>query len=196
MKKLGIFGGTFNPVHNGHMAVAEAAVSEFGLDRLMFLPNYQPPHKKCEAKPELRLQMVKAAAAGNSKYFVSDFEISKGGISYSVHTLKAFSELYRGEELYFIIGGDSLRDFTKWYKPEEIARYCILLTYPRNDIILEEHINKLRTELGATVCQIHAPEINISSSEIRSLIGSGQSVRDFVPPGVLEIIENNNLYKG
>ena len=196
MKKLGIFGGTFNPVHNGHMAVAGAAVSEFGLDRLMFLPNYQPPHKKCEAEPYIRLQMAEAAAKADERYFVSDFEINKGGISYSAHTLQAFSEIYRGEELYFIIGGDSLRDFTKWYMPEEIVRRCILLTYPRNDINPEVHINNLQKELGAEVYQIHAPEINISSSEIRSLVRSGESVSGLVPPAVLEIIEKNNLYKG
>ena len=196
MKKLGIFGGTFNPVHNGHMAVAETAVSEFGLDRLMFLPNFQPPHKKCEAAPELRLAMAEAAAKENDRFFVSDFEIKKGGISYSVHTLEAFSELYKGEEIYFIIGGDSLRDFPKWYKPEEIVRHCILLTYPRNDINLEECINNLRTDMGARVYQIKAPEINISSSEIRELIKSGGSVEGYVPPAVLKIIENNNLYKG
>lgn len=196
MKKLGIFGGTFNPVHNGHLAVAEAAVSEFGLERLMFLPNYQPPHKKCEAPPELRLQMAEAAAKENDRFFVSDYEIQKGGISYSAHTLEAFSELYRGEELYFIIGGDSLRDFGKWYKPEEIARHCILLTYPRNDINPEEHITALKREFGAEIYEIHAPKIDISSSEIRELIGRGEQVTDFVPPAVLEIIEANNLYKG
>ncbi len=196
MKKLGIFGGTFNPVHNGHMAVADAAVSQFGLDRLMLLPNYQPPHKKCEAAPELRLAMAEAASRGREKFFVSDYEIKKGGISYSAHTLKAFSELYKGEELYFIIGGDSLRDFTKWYKPEEIVKYCILLAYPRNDINLDECIKKLRSNLGAVVYELHAPEINISSSEIRSIVKSGGRADDYVPPAVLEIIENNNLYKG
>lgn len=196
MKKLGIFGGTFNPVHNGHMAVAQAAVTQFGLDRLMFLPNYQPPHKKCEAAPWLRLKMAEAAARENSKYFVSDFEINKGGISYSAHTLKAFSELYKGEELYFIIGGDSLRDFAKWYKPEEIVKHCTLLAYPRNDINLKQCITNLQSSLGAKVFELNAPEINISSSEIRNLVKRGEQVREFVPPSVLEIIENNNLYKG
>lgn len=196
MKKLGIFGGTFNPVHNGHMAVAAAAVTEFGLDRLMLLPNFQPPHKKCEAAPELRLAMAEAAAQSNDKFFVSDFEIKKGGVSYSVETLEAFSELYKGEELYFIIGGDSLRDFAKWYKPEEIVKHCILLTYPRNDINLEDCMEKLRSDFGAEVYEIHAPRIDISSSEIRELVKSGGSAEAYVPPAVLEIMENNNLYKG
>ncbi|MBQ7975803.1 MAG: nicotinate-nucleotide adenylyltransferase [Clostridia bacterium] len=196
MKKLGIMGGTFNPIHKGHIAVAQAALDEFGLDRIMFLPNYQPPHKKCEADAELRLEMTRAAVDGNEKFFVSDFEISKGGISYSADTLKAFREIYPNCELYFIIGGDSLRDFTKWYKPGEIVKNCILLAYPRNDINLKLCMENLKKSLNARVFELCAPEIDISSSRIRELVQAGESIEKYVPRSVTRIIEKNNLYKG
>ena len=114
MSKLGIMGGTFNPVHNAHLIVAQAALEEYGLDRIMFLPNFMPPHKEMGSyiPPEARLELVKSAVDGNDKFFVSDFEISKGGKSYTVETLRAFKKMFDDDELYFIIGGDSLRDFS------------------------------------------------------------------------------------
>ena len=196
MKKLGIMGGTFNPIHNGHMAVAKAAMDEYNLDRIMFLPNFQPPHKESATSAQLRLEMVQTAVEGEERYFVSDYEISRGGISYSVDTLREFKKIYPDRELYFIIGGDSLRDFGKWYKPEETVKYCILLVYPRNDINLDTCIDDLRTRFGARIEKLTAPELDISSSDIRDMIKAGKSPEGLVPQSILSLIENNNLYKG
>ena len=196
MKKLGIMGGTFNPIHLGHIALATAAYEQYGLDRIMFLPNYQPPHKKCGAAPELRLEMTVAAVGNDDRFFVSDFEIAKGGVSYSAETLDAFTKLYPGTELYFIIGGDSLRDFTKWYKPEEILKNCILLTYPRDDINPACYAENLREKYNARIYELNAPQIDISSSMIRELVSRGESIENLVPGVVAEMIDKYNLYRG
>ena len=198
MRKLGIMGGTFNPIHNAHLQLAKAALEEYDLDRVMFLPNYQPPHKECDmmADAGLRYQMIEAAIAGEERFFVSDFEINKGGLSYTVDTLIAFEQMYPDYELYFIIGGDSLNDFMKWREPLEIAKRCILLVYARDGIDPAHQIKLLSDTIGARIYEIHAPAMDISSSHIRSSIGKGKPVDNLVPERVLDIIKTNNLYKG
>ena len=196
MSKIGIMGGTFNPVHNAHLIIAENALEEYGLDKIMFLPNAMPPHKEMEfyISPNARLELVEAAISDNDKFFVSDFEISKGGKSYTVDTLKAFKEKYKGDDLYFIIGGDSLRDFNKWYCPEEIARLCTLLVYPREDIDIKEHMSQISKTYDAKIFEINAPRFDISSSMIRQRIREGESIKYLVPQRVLDKIYENKYY--
>ena len=195
MKKIGIMGGTFNPVHNAHLAIAQCACKEYGLDGVMFLPNCIPPHKKSSGTvdTEFRVEMVKAAIENNNKFFISLYEIEKGGISYTVDTLKHFSEIY--ENIYFIIGGDSIRDFPKWYKPDEISKLCSFIAYPRNGLDFEEHTKIMKTEYGAKVFRLTAPEIDISSSGIRELIKKGEPFSHLVPEKVYKIIKENKLYE-
>lgn len=198
MYKLGIMGGTFNPIHNAHLILAKAALREYSLDKVMFLPNYQPPHKECDqmADAAVRYKMIQEAIAGEESFFVSDFEIKKGGLSYTVDTLKAFQEIYPDHELYFIIGGDSLRDFTAWREPQEIAKLCRLLVYARDGVDPQPRIKQLTEVLDAKIDVIHAPFVDISSSHIRQCIASGKPVDELVPQKVLDIIKTNNLYKG
>ena len=196
MSKIGIMGGTFNPVHNAHLIIAENALEEFGLDKIMFLPNAMPPHKEMDfyISPDARYELVEAAVSDNERFFVSDFEIARGGKSYTVDTLKAFKEMYKGDELYFIIGGDSLRDFNKWYCPEEIAKLCTLLVYPREDIDIKEHILEISKTYDATIFEIRAPRFDISSSMIRQRIRDGKTIKYLVPQKVLDKIFENKYY--
>lgn len=195
MKKIGIFGGTFNPIHSAHLVIAEAAAEQFGLEKIMFLPNALPPHKVCEsmASEDLRLEMAKAAISGNDKFFVSDYEIKNGGLSYTVDTLEHFKNIY--DEIYFIIGGDSIRDFPTWYRPEEIAKLCTLIVYPREGIDTDYYIKNAEKLFSANVKKLVSPRIDISSSDIRQRVSGGKSVRYLVPENVRKIIEENNLYR-
>lgn len=195
MKKIGIFGGTFNPIHSTHLVIAEAAAEQFGLKKIMFLPNASPPHKVCEsmASEDLRLEMTKAAISGNDKFFVSDYEIKNGGLSYTVDTLEHFKSIY--DEIYFIIGGDSIRDFPTWYRPEEIAKLCTLIVYPREGLDTDYYIKNAEKLFSANVKKLVSPRIDISSSDIRQRVSSGKSVRYLVPENVRKIIEENNLYR-
>ncbi len=196
MSKLGIIGGTFNPVHNAHLIIAQAALEEYGLDRIMFLPNYVPPHKEMDfyISPKARLELVGAAISDNDKFLLSDFEIAKGGKSYTVDTLRAFKEIYSGDDLYFIIGGDSLRDFSTWYCPEEIARLCTLLVYPRDEVDIKGHMDALCKIYNAQIFEIHAPRFDISSSMIRQRIAEGKSIKYLVPQKVHDKIYENKYY--
>lgn len=196
MAKIGIMGGTFNPVHNAHLIIAENALEEFELDKIMFLPNAMPPHKEMDfyISPNARLELVEAAISDNDKFFVSDFEISKGGKSYTVDTLKAFKEKYKGDDLYFIIGGDSLRDFNKWYCPEEIAKLCTLLVYPREDIDIKEHMSQISKTYDAKIFEINAPRFDISSSMIRQRVKNGKTIKYLVPQKVHDKIYENKYY--
>ena len=195
MKKIGIFGGTFNPIHSAHLVIAEAAAEQFGLEKIMFLPNASPPHKVCEsmASEDLRLEMTKAAISGNDKFFVSDYEIKNGGLSYTVDTLEHFKSIY--DEIYFIIGGDSIRDFPTWYRPEKIAKLCTLIVYPREEIDTDYYIKNAEKLFSANVKKLVSPRIDISSSDIRQRVSGGKSVRYLVPENVRKIIEENNLYR-
>lgn len=192
MGKLGIYGGTFNPIHCAHLTVAENAMEQFGLDRVMFLPNATPPHKMCNSMASAadRLEMVKLAVSGNERFFVSDYEISRGGISYTFETLEHFRKIYPDDKLYFIIGGDSLRDFPKWRNPESIVKNCIILAYPRDGLDFELHMNTIRSETGAEAYKINSPQIDISSSQIRSMCAGGMSVAGLVPECIEEKVKS------
>ena len=192
---VAIFGGTFNPIHNAHIVIAEAALEQYDLGSVMFLPNAVPPHKECPdlADNEIRMEMVKSAISYNDNFFVSDYEMKNGGLSYTVDTLRHFKNIY--DEIYFIIGGDSVRDFPKWYCPNEIATLCTLLVFPREGLDLKKHMDNVRDLFGAKVYEISSPQIDISSSDIRRCIKIGEDVSDFLPSGVWNIIKENKLYE-
>lgn len=192
---VAIFGGTFNPIHKAHIIIAEAALEQYDLGGVMFLPNAVPPHKECPdlADNEIRMEMVKSAISYNDNFFVSDYEMKNGGFSYTVDTLRRFKNIY--DEIYFIIGGDSVRDFPKWHCPSEIAALCTLLVYPREGLNLKRYMDNVKNLFGAKVYEISAPQIDISSSDIRRRIKGGENVRDLLSNGVWEIIKENKLYK-
>lgn len=198
MKKYGIMGGTFNPIHNAHIEVAYRAAERYGLDRVIFMTGGNPPHKRGLEMPDARVryEMVKRAVSGEKMFFADDYEINLKEYSYSVNTLKHLRKIYPNDELYFIIGGDSARDFSKWYKPEEIARLCVMLVYPREEISkTREYAKAIIDGYGGDVRLIEAPVTDISSTEIRERISCGRPVRGMIPKSVWEYINENGVYE-
>ncbi len=193
--KIGIMGGTFNPIHNGHLAIASYAAEELGLDKVLFMTGAVPPHKNNEiADVSVRHEMVCRAIEKYKKFYPCAYEIEKGGVSYTVETLRYLKKEYPDDGLYFIMGADSLNDFGKWYKPEEIVKYCTLAVYPRTGVDTEFSADRVRSEYGGEVKIINAPILEISSTEIRSRIKNGQDIDFFVPCEVSYIIKEDKLY--
>jgi nicotinate-nucleotide adenylyltransferase len=188
-RRVGILGGTFNPVHVGHLAIAQWAAEKLRLDKLIFVPCSAPPHKTSKGviAAEHRLQMVKLAIAGNPKFDVSDFEIKRGGRSYSIDTVKYFREsLPRQTKIYFIVGGDAVPGLKKWQRIDEILRMATMVAINRKGF------EKRRSEYP--VKWLTMPEIDISSSKIRRQIRAGENITYLVPQKLLAYILKQKLY--
>ncbi len=193
--KIGIYGGTFDPPHIGHLIVAERVREWLGLEKVIFVPAVIPPHKqqRSDITPaEWRLEMVRRAIAGNPSFDSSDIEIRRGGISFSVDTLKELRMQYPSDTLHLLIGMDNVRDFKTWKDPDMIKRIARVVVMTRPGIIPDPEI---RVEL-ATMIVCEVPEIGISSKEIRNLVEKGCSIRYLVPSSVLEYINEHRLYRG
>lgn len=189
--KIGIFGGTFNPPHNTHVNIARQAIEQLGLDRLLVVPCGDPPHKKCDVDKRARLEMTKLAFGKFAE--VWRYEIDKQAKSYTVETLREVKRLYSDAELYLIIGGDSLRDFEKWYKPEEIVKLATLAVADRgkHDYVA---FSTAERYCGADVVCLDVNPNVVSSTEIRLRYQFGYDNGDYVPKSVNEYIKNNGLY--
>lgn len=197
MPKIGIMGGTFNPVHNAHIELAQKALTQFGLDKVLFITSGNPPHKKSSIIPDanLRHKMVSLAIEDYPQFEAYDYEVKKQTCSYSYETLKHLKQLDRENELYFIIGADSFHNITSWKKPRLIMELCTLLVYSRKGYDMEKDLAELKQEYYMKVQFIDAPEIDISSSEIRAMIANGNDVLGLIPQKVLQFICRTLLYK-
>ena len=154
-----------------------------------------PPHKANKTvSSDIRHKLVCAAVDDYDSFYPLDYEIKKGGISYTADTLKELKEIFKDDELFFIIGGDSLRDFDKWRRPEEIVKYCTLIAYPRMGININEKADYLRDMLGAKIEIINSPQMEISSTEIRKRIEENRNVGFFIPECVYELIKKEKIY--
>lgn len=198
-RKIGIIGGTFNPIHYAHLLIAENAREQFGLDRVIFIPTGISYMKQDNEIPsgDIRYQMVKIAIEGNPYFTCSRIEMDREGYTYTVDTLKELQKMYPGDKLYFIMGEDSLRNLDTWHDYEEIFKLAtILVTKRRNDDTSE--IKKLISDFTknnkAHIKEIISSEMEISSSVIRKKISSGKSVRYLLPEDVAEYIAVKNLY--
>ncbi len=201
IEKIGIMGGTFSPIHIGHLILAQGACEEYQLDKIVFLPNRQPPHKRGMSvlDEKHRAEMVKIAISDNTHFEFSDMELRRTGFSYTADTLQEFCKQYPGKEYYFLVGADSLDYIDKWYKPETIFQLAQILAAPRGSLTLEEMEKKaqiLRDKYGARISLLHQPNIEISSNYIRSLIKDGMSIKYYVPEKVEAYINENGLYRG
>jgi nicotinate-nucleotide adenylyltransferase len=192
--KVGIFGGTFNPPHNTHIEIAHRAVAALGLDVLYVLPSGQPPHKCAISKLD-RLILTRLAFAEIDKAVVDDFEINKAGYSYSLDTLEEFSRRHPSDQLFFIIGRDSLQNFPSWHRPEEIAKLCTLVVANRNDEDgIAELISQRALQYSANIIPLDIDQSDISSTEIRLMYQFGLDATKYVPAAVDEYIPQANLY--
>ncbi len=189
--RVGLFGGSFNPPHAGHLIIAEAIRDQFALDRVMWMPGFRVPHKDARgmASAEDRLKMVRLATEGNPAFLVSDLEIRRGGVSYTVDTIRHLQDEAPGDEFSLAIGGDSYRQLPSWREPEEIARRVDLIVYGRGKDGPPEALPfPVRAQFAA------APLLGISSTDIRARRASKRSVRYLVPEPVRLFIEAQGLY--
>ena len=197
MKKVGILGGTFDPIHLAHIELARTALREYNLSEVRFMTGGNPPHKREKQITDARLRhdMVKLALSGEKKLTADDYEVNKTDYCYSAVTLGELGKLHPDWEIYFIIGEDSLRDLPKWYCPLEVCKSCILLVYPRGDGDLEKLIEKRKSEFSADIRKITAPRIDVSSTLIRKRIRDGKDISGMVCDEVGAYIEEMGLYK-
>ena len=194
----GIFGGTFNPVHEGHLHIARAFRKTMQLDTVLWIPTKVPPHKAAEdlALPEQRLEMCRLACRGEEVFQVSDLEIRREGKSYTADTLEELHEMYPKATFCLLMGEDMFLTLLNWYKPDTILRLAEICAVPRSvghEVRLEEQAHVLR-EKGATVFLEQIPYLPLSSTEIREAVREGRSIRGKVPPLVEEYIRSRGLY--
>jgi len=199
---LGVFGGTFNPVHLGHLIMAQDAIEAFDLARVLFVPCARPPHKPGAdlAPAQHRLSMLETAIEGDLRFELSDMEIQRGGTSYTIDTMRAVAADHPGVELFFIIGADSLVELHLWRDIEALLRLCRIVTIARPGVNLEAlQAKDLKLQdpwperLRADVRIGHL--VNVSSTDIRYRIAEGMSIRYLVPPGVEMYIAEHSLYR-
>ncbi len=200
MKKVGIIGGTFDPVHYGHLILAEQARAEASLDYVIFMPAMVQPFKlnMKSAEGEHRYAMLQEAIAGNPHFSVSRKELDSPEISYTINTLKECrAEFGADTEIYFIIGTDAFLSLEKWYAAEDLLEGFSFVIGTRPGHREEERkalVSRLRGHYGTKIVEIHNPEIEISSTDIKSRIREGKSIKYLVPERVEDYIYRNGLY--
>lgn len=198
MKKIAMFGGTFNPIHMGHLNIAEGFLKGLGLDKIIFVPTSIPPHKSYEGNVSAydRFKMCELATENFAKFEVSDIEINRDGPSYTVTSLEKFHNIYPNDEIYLIVGADMFLTLQSWYKADNIFKLAIVCVAPRDDIdikILCDHAQKLG-KLGARTRIVNVPLFNISSTEVRDKARLGKKLDGLVPKNVEEYIYEKKLY--
>ncbi len=202
MEKIGILGGTFNPVHIGHLLVAQTVREACGLDRVLLMPCHTPPHKVCEVLAPVadRLAMVRLAVADDPTLDVCTLEIERGGVSYAVDTLTAFRARYPDAEPHFIIGMDSLHELHLWHRAEDLLQLCTFIVVDRPGIDRAVSPDELHfpapesKRLLAGV--IHGRLCEVSSREIRKRVAENLPIRYHVLPAVEQYILRHGLYSG
>lgn len=193
--RVGLFGGTFDPVHVGHLLLANVVLEESGLDQILFIPCYISPLKSVMpvASPLDRLAMIQMAIQSHSAFRVTDIEIQRGGISYTIDTLSALrkDKAWKDGEFFLILGMDAFLDFRHWKSPETIVQHCQLIVMNRpgyscsdSEIPFQDHVHLVST-----------PLIGISSTEIRNRIRQGKSIHYWVPEAVEKYILEKGLYQ-
>lgn len=197
--KVGILGGTFDPIHTGHLILAEAAYESFSLDYVLIMPNGNPPHKagQVNATMEQRTRMAELAVADNPHLKVSDFEKTPQDYHYTYETLEFLKKEHPDTDYYFILGADSLVHFHTWMEPRRICEACSILAATRDHMESEEltaRIWELSRVFGAHIYPMETPNIDISSNMIRERVRTGRSIRYYVPEAVEEYIYKKGLY--
>lgn len=190
---IAVYGGTFNPPHCGHLIVAESVAETLRLDRVIFVPTNRPPHKGTQglAPAADRLAMTKLAVVGNDRFEASDIEVARGGLSYTIDTLRAVAEGHPGTRLKLLIGADNLFDFEGWKSPLDILEIADLLVMTRPGYDAQ----KTRPGFPPHASLVTVPQIGISGTDIRRRVKFRQSIRYLVPPAIEEYIRRRGLYR-
>lgn len=198
MSKKAIFGGTFDPIHFGHIALADAAVKETSLDELFFMPNNVSPFKISDdvAAPEKRCDMIELILKMNDRFRLSRYELEKKGVSYTYDTLKAFGG-HEDDEIYFVLGFDSLIDLDTWYKGDHIIREFKIIAGRRPGVDNSEGNEKIslyRTKYDADITVLDIKTPDVSATEIREAVAGHRDTDKLIPSEVKEYIKRNGLY--
>ena len=194
--RIGVLGGTFDPIHFGHLAVAKAAIECAHLDRVLFVPSAEPPHRTAAGAPAAdRLAMTNLAVQGEPRFEVSDVEVRRGGRSYTVDTLNELHRAFPNDELFLILGWDAARLFRTWREPERVSELASLVTVDRPGMAppTPSELAVLRLD-PARVVNCHVPTPDVSGSALRRAIASGQPVAGQLPPAVERYIAERHLY--
>ncbi len=201
MAEIGIMGGTFDPIHNGHLLLGKQAYTEYALDQIWFMPSGTPPHKKDHIVTGItdRFEMVRLAIEPYPYFICSDFEIKRPGNTYTAHTLKLLHKEYPEHRFYFIIGADSLYQIEKWYHPAEVLTMTTLLVayreYEKAPCPLKEQIHYLTQQYKADIRLLHCREMDISSEALRNMGAKGKQLFRYVPECVELYIKAHGLYQ-
>lgn len=192
-------GGTFDPIHIGHLILGESAWQQFSLDKVLFMPSGNPPHKvgRRGASNDQRTDMVRLAIEDNPHFELSLLEMHEEGYSYTMQTLRKLHEEMPDTDFYFIMGADSLLSFDSWKAPEEICRLCTIVAAVRDQLSSQEMENGIlhvREKYHADVRLLRTPNLDISSHTIRRWILEGTSIRYYVPEAVRHYISENGVY--
>lgn len=195
--RLGILGGTFDPIHIGHLAAARAAIECAHLDRVLFIPSAQPPHRAdATASARDRLAMTRLAIAGEPRFEVSDIEVARGGASYTADTLVELRRNSTADELLLILGWDAARLFKTWHEPERVRGLAsiVIVSRPGTNPPQPSEIAAAGLDPARVIsCFVETPDV--SASELRELLASGESVGDKLPPTVERYVAQHHLYR-
>ncbi len=199
--KIGIMGGTFNPIHNAHLLIAEDVREKANLDRVLFIPSGMPPHKPDSEVIEAghRFEMVKRAVAGNRYFEASGIELDADGYSYTINTLCELRRIYGTDAgIYFIVGADVVPELVTWREFDKVFRLCEFIAVLRpgfsKDVFMLR-MSRLQSEYGAAIHPVESRLIDISSTDIRQRCQNGRSIKYLVPEAVEEYIIENGLYR-
>jgi len=194
--KIGVLGGTFDPPHYGHLAIARAAIEALGLDEVVFMPVSRNPMKRKSkmTTAKHRLEMTRLLIQGEPKMAVSDLEVTRGGPSYSVDTMSEL-QMAQPAEYWFLVGADALADLPHWKQPDRFVRLCRVGAVSRGRRDAEAVLARLPEELKGHIDIVPMPMSEISASELRDLLGRKQSISRWTPPAVVAYLESNKLYE-
>lgn len=190
MQKIGLFGGSFDPVHVGHLLVAQAAREELGLDRLFFIPAAQSPFKPDNktAPAADRLRLLRLALAGNTWCEIDEQELQRGGVSYTIETMRDYSRRFAGAQLFYLIGADNVQKLTSWREADELARLTEFVVVPRPGESEPSFPKPFRGHV------LKGFPLGVSSSQIRVRVKAGQPIAHLVPAAVAEAIHSSSIY--
>ncbi len=194
--KIAMLGGTFDPIHYGHIMLGERFAGELGLDKVLIIPTKTPPHKTASATPaQHRLAMCRIAArCAGAPFEASDIELRREGLSYSFYTIHALLEEYPGCELYMLIGADMLMSLDTWYRYEEFKHLVTFCAVPREEVTADMLRQKAESLSGCRIIISERPLLQVSSTEIRGALAAGEDTGAYLPPEIAEYIRQNSLY--
>ncbi|HEX8830656.1 MAG TPA: nicotinate-nucleotide adenylyltransferase, partial [Longimicrobium sp.] len=188
--RIGVFGGTFDPPHLGHLVVASDACGALGLDRVLWIPSAVPPHKVAtvQAPAEARLEMVRAAIEGDPRFEADDLELRRPGPSYTVDTLRDLARRHAGAELVLLIGADNLREIPGWREPQEILKLARVAVLSRDGA-------GVPPDAPVPAVAVEVTRVDVSATEVRRRAAAGETIRYLVPDAVRALVERRGLYR-